>query len=93
MSTTPTNDARLNFRLPLELKQTIEQAAALTGQTVSDFAISTLVGSARNVIEAHDRTELSRRDRDRFITLLDDTDAKPHKRLTAAARRYKKQVG
>jgi uncharacterized protein (DUF1778 family) len=37
MSTTARNDARLNFRLPAELKALIEQAAAL-GQSVSDFA-------------------------------------------------------
>ena len=33
------NDARLNFRLPTALKQTIEEAAARTGQSVSDFAV------------------------------------------------------
>ena len=37
------SDARLNFRLPVELKATIERAAAQLGQSVSDFAVSTLV--------------------------------------------------
>ena len=37
-----TNDARLNFRLPADLKQTIEEAAARLGQSVTDFAVSTL---------------------------------------------------
>jgi len=44
------SDARLNFRLSSELKETIEQAAAELGQSVSDFAVSTLVQSARKVL-------------------------------------------
>ena len=92
MSATAKNDARLNFRLPSHLKQTIEQAAALTGQTLSDFAVSTLVRSARSVIEEHDRTVLSNRDRDRFLSLLDDADASPNEALLGAARRYKNQT-
>lgn len=87
------NDARLNFRLPAELKQIIEQAAAHAGQTVSDYAVSTLVDNSRKVIEEHDRTELTRRDRDLFIKLLDDTTAKPNAALSAAARKYKRRRG
>jgi uncharacterized protein (DUF1778 family) len=90
---TVSNDARINFRLPASLKQTIERAAALTGQSVSEFAVSTLVRSARDVIHEHDRTELSNRDRDLFIALLDDADARPNKALAAAARRYKRRHG
>ena len=89
--TTAGNDARLNFRLSAELKQIIEQAAAHMGQTVSDFAVSTLVQNARRVMEEHDRTELSRRDRDVFVNLLEDSKARPNRALTAAARKYKRQ--
>ena len=85
------NDARLNFRLPSELKRLIEQAAAHTGQTVSDFAVSTLVQNARRVIEEYDRTELTRRDRDAFVDLLDNTKASPNQALVAAARKYKQE--
>lgn len=87
------NDARLNFRLPSELKQVIEQAAAHTGQTVSDYAISVLVGNSRKVIQEHDRTELTRRDRDLFVKLLDDETATPNAALAAAARKYKRRRG
>lgn len=83
------NDARLNFRLPSELKQLIEEAATHTGQTVSDFAVSTLVENARRVIGEHNRTELSRRDRDLFIKLIDDPAAEPNTALVAAAEKYK----
>jgi uncharacterized protein (DUF1778 family) len=87
------SDARLNFRLPAELKQTIEEAAARTGQSVSDFAVSTLVRTAREVIEQERITRLSNRDRDVFISLLDDKDARPNKALTAAARKHKNSRG
>ena len=93
MTTATKNDARLNFRLSAEHKQTIEDAAALSGQTVSDFAVSVLVQSARSLIQERDNTVLSNRDRDAFIALLDKTDAKPNRALAAAARRYKKQIG
>ena len=82
------NDARLNFRLPSQLKQTIEEAAARTGQSVSDFAVSTLVRTARDVIEQDNVTSLSNRDRDVFISLLDDKEVRPNEALTAAARKY-----
>jgi uncharacterized protein (DUF1778 family) len=82
------NDARLNFRLPAELKETIEEAAAHLGQTVSDFAVSTLAQTARQVIQEHNITRLSQQDRDRFVALLDDTDVEPNKALIRAAKRY-----
>jgi uncharacterized protein (DUF1778 family) len=90
---TGTRDARLNFRLPSELKEVTEEAAASLGQSVSDFAVSTLVRQARSVIEQRDVTALSDRDRDRFVALLDDVKARPNAALLKAARRYKKGLG
>ncbi|MGH9172717.1 MAG: DUF1778 domain-containing protein [Vicinamibacterales bacterium] len=92
-STTRKDNARLNFRLAGELKQSIEQAAAELGQTVSEFAVSTLVREARDVIEQSRQTRLSNRDRDLFIKLLDEADARPNEALKAAARKYRKQLG
>ena len=93
MSIPVKSEARLNFRLSAESKRTIEEAAALTGQTLSDFAISALLETARGVVQEHDKTVLTRRDRDAFLALLDQTDAKPNKALAAAARGYKKRLG
>ncbi len=88
-----TNDARLNFRLPADLKQTIEEAAARLGQSVTDFAVSTLAQTAQRVIEQGNVTRLSKRDRDIFLALLDDEGGRPNKALLAAGRRYKKSRG
>ncbi len=90
---TGARDARLNFRLPSDLKEVIEEAAASLGQSVSDFAVSTLVQQARSVIEQQHFTILSNRDRDRFIALLDDAEARPNAALVKAAKRYKKRLG
>lgn len=92
MSTASKNDARLNFRLRSELKKIIEQAAAHAGQTISEFAVSTLVRTAHGIIHEHDRTVLSDRDREIFIAMLDDLDAEPNPELRAAAEQYKKQL-
>ena len=90
---TGARDARLNFRLPADLKDVIEEAAASLGQSVSDFAVSTLVRQARSVIEQRNVTTLSDRDRERFIAILDDSAAKPNAALVKAAKRYKKNLG
>jgi len=85
------SSARLNFRLPAEIKEVIEQAAAQTGQTVSDFAVTTLAQAARQVLHEQSVTRLSARDSKRFLAMLDDESTKPNKALVAAAKRYKKQ--
>ena len=90
---TEARDARLNFRLPTDLKEVIEEAAATLGQSVSDFAVSTLVRQARTVIEQRNVTVLGDRDRDRFIALLDYAEARPNPALLKAAKRYKKHLG
>ena len=92
MATDREHDARLNFRLSAELKETIEEAAAQLGQTVSDFAVSTLATTARQVLQEHQVTRLSQRDRDAFIALLDDAESHPNNALRAAAKRYKRRA-
>ncbi len=89
---TAKSDARINFRLSNELKQTIEDAAAEMGQSVSDFAVSTLVQTARKILHEQQVTRLSDRDRQHFLAMLDGEASEPNKALVNAAKRYKKQV-
>lgn len=84
-------EARLNFRLPSDLKEVIEEAATALGQSVSDYAIATLVKNSQAVLEQSQTTVLSNRDRKTFMAMLDDSDAKPNRALTEAAKRYKKR--
>ncbi len=87
------SDARLNFRLTSELKKTIEEAAAQSGQSISDFAVSTLVQVSRRILHEQQITRLTERDRQLFVEMLDDQSSKPNAALIKAAKRYKKQVG
>jgi uncharacterized protein (DUF1778 family) len=91
--TTAKSDARINFRLSNDLKKTIEDAAAEMGQSVSDFAISTLVQTARRILNDQQVTRLSKRDREVFAAMLDNHRSQPSDALVKAAKRYKKQVG
>jgi uncharacterized protein (DUF1778 family) len=93
MAKRATRRARLNFRLPADLKDVIETAAAHRGQSISEYAVSALVHNACRVIREHDVTVLSNRDRDLFLALLDDADAAPNEALKKAAARYKKHLG
>lgn len=85
----PKNDDRLDFRLNSEAKRIIEQAAALSGQTVKQFAVSTLVQSAEEVLERRRTIHLSNRDRDLFLALLDAEEG-PNEDLRDAAERFKR---
>lgn len=93
MKQTEKNGARLNFRLPPALKSIIEEAASQRGQSITEYAIATLVQDAQKVLRESEVTRLTRRDRDLVVALLDDPTAKPNRALRDAAKRYKKRLG
>ncbi len=92
MSALPNQPARLNFRLALDQKDLIERAAASVGQTVSDFAIASLIRAAQEAVESHTRTIISHHDQEAFLAMLAD-DSPPNDALRAAAARYKASRG
>ncbi len=81
---------RLDFRVSVESKTIIEQAASLSGQTVSDFAVSILVKSAQEIILQNQQTKLSERDFKIFLQIL-ESDGEPNEALKKAADNYKKR--
>ena len=83
--------ARLNFRLPPEIKERIENAALVSGVTVTDFAITALANTAEAVLEKHQNRVLSNRDRDIFLALLENPP-EPNEALKKAVKEYKKRV-
>lgn len=83
---------RLEMRLTPEDKQLLEQAAALRGVAVTSFALTLLVENARAIVEASQRTTLSRADQERFLALLDE-EQEPKPALVEAVRRLKKHRG
>lgn len=86
MSTT-----RIDIRLQLEAKELIQQAAELRNQTVTQFAVSTLTEAAGRVVAEYERRELSGRDRDLFLKLLENPP-EPNAKLRRAAASHRKNV-
>lgn len=82
--------ARINFRLPQEAKEIIDRAALAAGLTVTDFAIASLLQSAHETLDRQAQRQLSDRDRDLFLKLLDE-ETEPNEALNQAARRYKRR--
>jgi len=76
----------MDFRLERGHKALIEKAAAYSGESLTGFAVSTLVREARRVVQEHESVTLTARDRDRFLSLLDDPPA-PNEALRRAAER------
>ena len=87
------SETQINFRLTLSQKETIEDAATEMGQTVSDFAVATLIQAARKVLNDQHVTLLSERDRKVFAAIVDDEAAQPNDAILKAVERYGKQVG
>jgi uncharacterized protein (DUF1778 family) len=83
------NKDRLNFRLDPEIKARVVRAAAITGQEVTDFAVSTLNEKATEILERHDSLTLSSDDHEFFLKALSQ-GRKPSKRSRDAARRYRR---
>lgn len=88
----PKSDARLDVRLQQQSKDLIEEAAALSGQSISDYVVSTLVRHSAEVLEKHRHVRLSNRDRDRFLALL-EADDEPNEALRRAAKGFKRRAG
>ena len=84
---------RLNLRLSAEQKRAIERAAALSGQSLTDFVLSTIARQSRRVIRDWEVIRLADRDRDLFLAALDRTNARPLPGMRRADARHKKALG
>ncbi len=79
---------RMDFRLERDHKALVEKAAAYCGESLTGFAVSTLVREARRVVREHETVVLAASDRDRFLELLDTPPAPTHA-LRRAAHRHR----
>ncbi len=82
----PTN---LDVRIPCELVSDLREAAANAGVSMQEFALAAIASHVRANLENPRPTLLSDRDRDRFLSILDDLKAEPGPALKAAAERYR----
>ena len=91
MDTTTEKDTGMSLCMSRESKTRIECAAAVSGQSVSAFAASTLARAADDILERHNTIILGDEERDFFLALLDE-DEEPSEEAEAAAARYNQGV-
>src|SRR5438105_116403 len=82
--------ARLSCRVDPRIKQRAEEAAALLGQSMTDFTEAALKEKAEAVLEQVHRIQLSERDFERFATAI-NAPTPPTAELVAAMREYERQ--
>ncbi len=88
---TARSEDRMDVRLASEHKALIEKAAAYSGESLTGFAVSTLVREARRIVQEHETVTLSTRDRERFVALLDNPPP-PSEELRRAAQRHRELI-
>jgi len=82
----PIKSERLELRLTPDQKNTIEQAAAISGRSVTDFSVPLLVEEAGEVVRQERELRLSKQAWDAFNRVLDEP-AKPVAGLADLLRR------
>lgn len=92
MSTTNKTD-RFEIRVNAEEKETVERAATLAGLTVSAYMRSCIIQTARLDIDRLETIVLSNRDRDLFLSALEDAIPNTGKLQQAFSRFRQKYQG
>jgi len=88
---TKRSESRLNVRLSTPLKERVVRAAAILGQDLTEFAVSTLNDRDIEVIERHENFELTQTERQFFFDYMDGKiKAKPSARARRVAKDYLK---
>lgn len=70
--TSQPKDSRIDLRVTQEQKELLERAAALKGVSLSAYTIFYLLPIARQDIDFHERLVLSNRDRDLFLSVMEN---------------------
>lgn len=87
-----TRDARLEARVSSEQKALLQQAASLSGRTLSEFVVASAIQDATRVVREHDAIKLSKEAQMAFVSALLDPPP-PNARLQQAMARYRRAVG
>ena len=89
MSSSTKNDARVTARIPQQIKETLEQAATLSGSTLNQFIVGAALKEAQQVLEAERTIELSERDAEKIFSLLEKPPTANEKLKAAVAKHQK----
>ncbi len=69
---TKAKDSRLDLRVILEQKELLERAAAIKGVSLSAYTLFYLLPAHRQDIDSHEKLVLSNRDRDLFMSVIEN---------------------
>jgi len=82
--------ARLSCRVNPRIKQRAEEAAALLGQSMTDFTEAALKEKAEAVLEQVHKIQLSERDFEQFVAAV-NAPKSPTNELVIAMKEYERQ--
>lgn len=89
---TPLRYARFDMRLSGDLKELLQHAADLDGQSLTDFVLGAARRAAEETIRRHELIQLAVRDSQLIAEMLLDPPT-PSDRLRAAVEGYRRFVG
>lgn len=79
---------RITARIDLDVQDLLSKAAALSGiSSINSFVLNSAIEKAKLIIEREQVLQLSARDADALVAVL-DRPARPHPKLQAAFARY-----
>ena len=87
MSDTAKKNERITARIPQNVKQTLEQAAIVSGATLNQFVVQAALKEAQQILANERVITLSEKDADKIFSLLDNPPS-PNKKLKAAAAKH-----
>ncbi len=90
--TSKPKDSRIDLRVTQEQKELLERAASLKGVSLSAYTLFYLLPAAKQEVDSHERLVLSNRDRDLFMSVMENPPQLQGK-LKSAIRNYRKKYG
>lgn len=72
MSQQGQKDVRVTARVPEKVRETLEEAAELSGATLNQFVVQAALKEAQKVLEEQKTIELSEADAERIFELLEN---------------------
>lgn len=91
MENNTAKESRLNIRCDLHARELLDKAASYAHLSVSEFVLTHVLASAKNVVQENELITLKPEDFHAFLDAL-DTPAKPNTALKKAMKRHSGQV-
>jgi uncharacterized protein (DUF1778 family) len=85
-------DCRIDLRVTQEQKELLERAASLKGISLSAYTLFHVLPAAKQDIDKNERLVLSNRDRDLFLSVMENPPELKGK-LKAAIQEYRNKYG